>query len=668
MKTGSSSSSGCSPPSHLLLFFFFLSFSHAQQSYISNFQLNCYNTNSSSALGYSCNAPQSSCSSFLIFRAQSPYVSPALISFLLSADAANISRLNSVSDVAPLPAGRLIVIPIPCSCSGKFYQHNASYTLKTLSETYFTVANDTYQGLSTCQTLIDQNPFDSRSLSVGNQLVVPLRCACPTLNQTETGIKYLVSYIIASGDDIRAIAQIFNADYQAVLSANELNEKSTIYPFTTLLIPLPSEPTEISIVPPPSSPPPNVPNPPPPPHSDGGSINAALIVGVAAGVFFLLLLGILLYLFFRLKRQRRTRQSLKKESASEIEEYRRPAFKEEEEKKKTLRSPLASTVREMLDWIAVYTFEELLNATGGFDEEHRIQGSVYLGVINGDAPAAIKRVEGDVTREIKILKHISHSNVIKLSGLCLHEENTYMIYEFAEMGSLSDWLQHKNTAGAGDSSSLNWKQRIQIARDVADGLNYLHNYSNPPYIHKNLKSSNVLLGRDFRAKIANLGMARPTEDGGREQVTRHVVGTQGYLAPEYLEHGLITPMLDVFAFGVVLLELLSGREAIFVREDEKNREALLWKAIEGVLLHGEEGKSAAGVRGFVDGCLGDDYPLDLAVAMAELAKRCVSRDAGSRPNMDELLLALSAIHNSTREWNVEEEAGGSSSGSAIPKR
>ncbi|KAK8963036.1 Protein LYK5 [Platanthera guangdongensis] len=661
MKTPSSSSSCCSPPSHLLLFvflFFFLSFSHAQQSYISNFQLNCYDTNSSSALGYSCNAPQSSCSSFLIFRAQSPYVSPALISFLLSADVANISRLNSVSDVAPLPAGRLIVIPIPCSCSGKFYQHNASYTLKTLSETYFTVANDTYQGLSTCQTLIHQNPFDSRSLSVSNQLVVPLRCACPTLNQTETGIKYLVSYIIASGDHIRTIAQIFNADYQAVLSANELNEKSTIYPFTTLLIPLSSEPAEISIVPPPSSPPPNVPNPPPPPHSDGGSSNAALIVGVAAGVFLLLLLGMLLYLFFRLKRQRRTRQSLKKESASEIAEYRRPAFKEE---KKTLRSPLASTVREMLDWIAVYTFEELLNATGGFDEEHRIQGSVYLGVINGDTPAAIKWVEGDVTREIKILKHISHSNVIKLSGLCLHEANTYLIYEFAEMGSLSDWLQH------GDSSSLNWKQRIQIACDVADGLNYLHNYSNPPYIHKNLKSSNVLLGRDFRAKIANLGMARRTEDG-REQVTRHVVGTQGYLAPEYLEHGLITPMLDVFAFGVVLLELLSGREAIFVREDEKSREVLLWKAIGGVLLDGEYGKSTAGVRGFVDGCLGDDYPLDLAIAMAELAKRCVSRDAGSRPTMDELLLALSAIHNSTRDWNVEDEAGGSSSGSAIPKR
>ncbi|KAJ6845562.1 protein LYK5-like [Iris pallida] len=126
-----------------------------------------------------------------------------------------------------------------------------------------------------------------------------------------------------------------------------------------------------------------------------------------------------------------------------------------------------------------------------------------------------------------------------------------------------------------DSAVLSWKQWVRIAYDVADGLNYLHHYASPPYVHKNVKSSNVLLDAEFRAKLANFGLARAVEeygDGGGLHLTRHVVGTHGYMAPEYLEHGLITPKLDVFAFGVVLLELLSGREATYPKDDEDEKE------------------------------------------------------------------------------------------------
>ncbi|KAH0453653.1 hypothetical protein IEQ34_017977 [Dendrobium chrysotoxum] len=628
----------------LLLVLLFFSSCYSQQPYINNVQANCYGSNASSALGYTCNGVEHSCTSFLTFRAKSPYLSPAVIAFLLSADASNISRLNSVTDVGSLSSGELIIIPISCSCSNKFYQHNASYTMKALGETYLDVANETYQGLSTCQALMDQNPFDSLKLAVGDQLVVPLRCACPTINQTKAGIKYLLSYIIEYNDDLSTLAQIFKSDYQSILDANELNEKSTYFPFTTLLIPLTTEPTALSSSRP--SPEPSASETKPPPAGGGGSSHTGLFAGVGVGVGLLLLIGALA-LFFCLRR--REKPPLQNgEPVSNITEYEELPFKSTSLSSPTTPYHLASSLQGALDWMTVYKFEELQKATEYFDEKHRIKGSVYRGVINGDS-AAIKRLKGDVSNEIKILKQISHSSLIRLSGFCLHEGDTYMVYEYAEMGSLSDWLHHMK--GMSDSSCLTWNQRIQIACDVADGLNYLHNYTNPPYVHKNLKSSNVLIAKDFRAKVSNFGLARPLADEeGLQQLTKHVVGTQGYLAPEYLEHGLITPKLDVYAFGVVLLELLSDKEATFEREGEEKGEILLSSAIEEV-LSGEDVRSK--LRGFLDCCLRDDYPFDLAFATAELAKRCVSHDLNSRPSMNELLVSLSAIYNSTLDWNPE---------------
>ncbi|PKA52841.1 Protein LYK5 [Apostasia shenzhenica] len=656
-------SSSSSPPPfllRLLILLLHLLASKAQQPYINNAQLNCYASNASSALGYSCNGLSSSCPSFLTFRARSPYLSPALIAFLLSANTENVSRINSVSDVDPLPSDDLIIVPVPCSCSGpnaQFYQHNASYTIKVNGETYLTVANDTYQGLSSCQALMDQNPIDSRHINVGDVIVVPLRCACPTLNQTRSGIKYLVSYLVTWEDDVPTIAQRFNADYPSVLAANQLNEKSIIYPFTTLLIPLRTEPTAIAS---PPSPAPDV--SPPPPAGSGGSSHKWVFVGVGIGVGVLLILGVPA-LFFCLRR--RPQEMKEKPVSGSGVEYGALPSKPSSSPSPATPSPLPSSViQRMLDSMKLYEFEELERATGNFGEDHSVIGAVYRAVINGDS-AAVKRLEGNASNEINILKQISHSSIIKLSGFCLHEGNTYMVYEFADLGSLSDWIHHKKKMN--DSYCLTWKQRIQIACDIADGLNYLHNYSNPPYIHNNLKSSNVLLGQGFRAKISNFCLARPVgeeEEGGMNQLTRHIVGTVSYMAPEYLEHGLITPKVDVFAFGVVLLELLSGQEATFAGEDERKRGLFLWAAIDDV-LSGEDVRRK--LRGFVDNCLRDEYPFDLAFAMAELAKRCASNDAASRPTMIEVLVSLSAIYNSTLDWEPEDLSR-SFSGSAIYRR
>ena len=132
------------------------------------------------------------------------------------------------------------------------------------------------------------------------------------------------------------------------------------------------------------------------------------------------------------------------------------------------------------------------------------------------------------------------------------------------------------------------------------------------------------------------------------------MGTQGYLAPEYLEHGLITHKLDVFAFGVILLELLSGKEAAFA-DAETGEEALLWEAAEEALVaDGGEDVDRVKVRAFADPRLHGDYPVDLALAVAALALRCVAREPRARPAMDEVFVSLSAVYNSTLDWDPSD--------------
>ncbi|OVA00190.1 Protein kinase domain [Macleaya cordata] len=667
------------------LFFFFF-FCNAQQTYINNKQLDCYNyKNDSFTNGYSCNGPDTSCTSYLTFRSHPPnYDSANSIGYLLGSEPSMIAKINNITDVDKIPLDKLVIVPVSCSCStsSNLYQHNTRYILKYSSETYFSVANDTYQGLTTCQALMTRNPdYESRNLSVGLNLVVPLRCACPSRNQTAAGVKYLLSYLITWGDSISSIAETFSGgggggggggvDPQSVYDANELEPDSTIFPFTTVLVPLKSEPKMIqatSLIPPPTDQSSLPPTPPIEPKTNNTSSKkwVWIGIGIGSGLLLLVLSGFLVWFLGH----RRSKQS--KEPFPEVKRVVvvGDSSADEYNSKQTSHgnrdsywSVSSEGVRYAMDSLILYRFEELQTATGFFREENRIKGSVYRGVMNGDN-AAIKRMKGDVSNEINILKQINHSNVIRLSGFCIHEGNTFLVYEFVENGSLSDWLHHNHDENK-KYHSLGWKQRVQIAYQVADGLNYLHNDANPPYIHKDLKSSNILLDGNMRAKIANFGVARSivmennqeeevdSGGGGGEQMqlTMHVVGTQGYMAPEYLENGVITPKLDVFAFGVVILELLSGREAATPSESDNEkteRDVLLSESIK-MVLEGENVREK--LINFIDPSLKQDYPLDLVFSMAQLAMDCVAPDLTSRPTMLNVFMSLSKILSSSLDWD-----------------
>lgn len=623
-------------------------------------------------MGFVCNGAAKSCVSYLTFRANPTYNSPVDIAYLFNADASQIARINNISDVGTIPTDTLVVVPVNCSCSGQFYQHNASYVLKGTSETYYSIANETYQGLTTCQSLEAQNPYNFRTLVANMKVHVPVRCACPTLNQTRSGFEYLLAYLVVFGDYYEVIASMFNVDLQSIYDANELSSEHLIYPFTPLLIPLKSEPTHIntsliSLPPPPS--PPQLPITPAPPSNSSSHKWVFIGVGIGVGVLLLLLLiGFILW-FFRYR---------KPGSASF------PGSKNYEDKKFDSESvdvnkgfpqveskSWSEGVRSATESLTFYKYEDLQNATDFFSEANRIKGSVFRGNFKGDY-AAVKMIKGQAMGEINVLKQINHSNIIRLSGFCLHDGNTYLVYEYAERGCLGDLLhdQNKGIGGFGLSAkegysisgTLSWKQRIQIAYDVADALNYLHNYANPPYIHKNLKSSNILLDGNMRAKVSNFSLARTmTSDNQHEeeeelnlQMTRHVIGTHGYMAPEYIENGLVTPKLDVFAIGVVILELLSGREAVRnVGEVRKDGEEELLYAIINKVLDGENVREK--LRDFMDPHLRRNYPLDLAYSVAQLAKNCVAPDLNTRPPLAEVFVTLSKILSSSLDWDPSDE-------------
>lgn len=167
--------------------------------------------------------------------------------------------------------------------------------------------------------------------------------------------------------------------------------------------------------------------------------------------------------------------------------------------------------------------------------------------------------------ELKVLTHVHHLNLVRLIGYCV-ENCLFLVYEFIDNGNLSQHLQRTGYA------PLSWATRVQIALDSARGLEYLHEHVVPVYVHRDIKSANILLDKDFRAKIADFGLAKLTEVGSMSQsLSTRVAGTFGYMPPE-ARYGEVSPKVDVYAFGVVLYELLSAKQAI-VRSSESVSES-----------------------------------------------------------------------------------------------
>ncbi|GLJ23039.1 hypothetical protein SUGI_0434780 [Cryptomeria japonica] len=605
----------------------------AQEAYAGNKLFDC-NDNSSESSGYACNGAERSCSTYALFHAQAPnYLSLLNISRLFNMSTSEMTSSNNITiESAELQQAQPVLIPLQCGCTGNHSQANLRYKLSE-GDTYFSLTK-VFQGLTSCQALVKQNtnPEGIYSLSLAKNILIPLRCACPTTEQIKRGFNHLLSYAVKKGDTLDSIAEAFNTSIYDIVFANTLQGSNpTVIFHVSLLVPLKSKPVILPVMQAreEGSPQPrgiSTTNP-----KKRVRLEVGAYVGIAVGTVAITSAIVVSFLLARRK------QSLKKLHLSHKNpDIPRAEDKDDGERKSTSNKVIITNMITDLS-LTFYTFEQLQKATDNFNPDCRIEGSVYCGTFSG-VLLAIKKTKADNSKELRILHKLHHVNLIGFLGVCIGDDHSYMVFEYAENGSLSDWLHGglamKNKFISSCSRFLTWNQRLQICLDVARGLQYIHTCTQPCYVHKDIKCSNILLNGDFNAKIANFGMAKSSEN--TDIFTKHISGTHGYMAPEYLSDGLVTPMMDVYAFGVILLEILSGKPAV----SKRGKNFLLADTISPLL----EGDNAVeNLRGWMDQSLHEVYCIDQALALAKLALSCVEKDPSMRPAMDEITFRLSRL-------------------------
>lgn len=286
--------------------------------------------------------------------------------------------------------------------------------------------------------------------------------------------------------------------------------------------------------------------------------------------------------------------------------------------------------------VAMMDFSVLDSATGKFSENNILGkggfGCVYRACLDRGVVAAVKKlnccrqeVEKEFENELEFLGKIRHPNVISVLGYCIHEDTRLLVYELMQNGSLETQLH-----GPSNGSALSWYIRLKIALDAARGLEHLHEHCNPLIIHRDIKSSNILLDSDFNAKISDFGLA--IYGGNHNKADLKPSGTVGYVAPEYLLDGQLTEKSDVYAFGVVLLELLLGRKPVEKIGDSHCQSIVSW-AIPQI-------SDRTKLPNIIDPVIRNTMDLRHLYQVAAVAVLCVQPEPSYRPLITDVLHSL----------------------------
>ncbi|KAK4380624.1 hypothetical protein RND71_002486 [Anisodus tanguticus] len=296
----------------------------------------------------------------------------------------------------------------------------------------------------------------------------------------------------------------------------------------------------------------------------------------------------------------------------------------------------------------------LRNVTKNFSPENELGrggfGVVYKGELDDGTQIAVKRMEAGIISnkaldefrsEITVLSKVRHRHLVSLLGYSVEGSERILVYEYMPQGALSRHLFHWKKFKL---EPLSLKKRLNIALDVARGMEYLHTLAHQSFIHRDLKSSNILLGDDFRAKVSDFGLVKLAPDGEKSVVTR-LAGTFGYLAPEYAVTGKITTKADVFSFGVVLMELLTGMMALDEDRPEESQYLVSW------FWNNKSSKEK--LMAAVDPALDmKDEIFESISTVAELAGHCTAREPGQRPDMGHSVNVLSPL---VEKWKPLED-------------
>ncbi|KAM5554492.1 hypothetical protein ABKV19_022733 [Rosa sericea] len=313
--------------------------------------------------------------------------------------------------------------------------------------------------------------------------------------------------------------------------------------------------------------------------------------------------------------------------------------------------------------LRVFTFQELRQATNDFSRLLKIGeggfGNVYKGSIKpaeskGDpVVVAIKKLNNDGLQghkqwvaEVQFLSIVEHPNLVKLIGYCAVDGERgiqrLLVYEYMPNRSLEDHLFNRTYP------PIPWETRLQIILGSAQGLAYLHEGLEVQVIYRDFKCSNVLLDENFKPKLSDFGLAREGPMLGHTHVSTAVVGTYGYAAPDYIETGHLTTKSDVWSFGVVLYEILTGRRSL-----ERNRPRTEQKLLEWVKQFPPESKRFGLM---MDPRLGSSYFSSAARKIAKLADSCLSKSAKDRPTMSQVVETLKQIIQDSEEGNRSERS------------
>ncbi|XP_048493695.1 leucine-rich repeat receptor protein kinase HPCA1 isoform X2 [Beta vulgaris subsp. vulgaris] len=286
-----------------------------------------------------------------------------------------------------------------------------------------------------------------------------------------------------------------------------------------------------------------------------------------------------------------------------------------------------------------FSYDELKKCTTSFSERNQIgsggYGKVYKGVLTDGQQVAIKRAQHgskqggvEFKTEIELLSRVHHKNLVGLLGFCFEQGEQMLVYEYMPNGSLRDSLSGKS------GIHLDWKRRLRIALGSARGLAYLHELANPPIIHRDVKSTNILLDENLTAKVADFGLCKLVSDSTKGHVSTQVKGTLGYLDPEYYLTQQLTEKSDVYSFGVVMLELVSAKQPI-------TKGKYIVREVKMIMNKNDE--ELCGLKAMIDPIIKIIPNLIGFRKFVELAMQCVEETASDRPTMSDVVKEIENI-------------------------
>jgi hypothetical protein len=572
---------------------------------------------------FSCNV-SAPCDTYVVYRTQSSgYLDLGSISDLFGTSRARIASANNLDLAAEdgvLLSGQPLLVPVRCGCTGNLSFANVTYPIRS-GDIFYNLAITSYENLTDHNLIHELNPAaEPTNLQIGQEVTVPIFCRCPTRSERSRGVQSLITYVWQQDDTVSKVSSLMNATVDDIAEANNVTTSYASVMGPAMLIPVRQRPQLPTLLYAASA-----------GNDKSASRRRGIIIGATVSAGSLVALAALLVAILAHRRYRKKASvRLGARFVSPKLSWSKNQYGLESSNsfahmiKGGGDNKLLTGVSQFIDKPIIFVEEEIMEATMNLDERCRIGSSYYRAKLDGEL-FAVKPAKGDVSAELRMMQMVNHANLIRLAGISIGVDGDYafLVYEFAEKGSLDKWLYQKPPTSALPSSShsptvatLSWVQRLRIALDVANGLLYMHEHTQPSMVHGDIRARNILLTADFRARISSFSLARPATDDDAATSS------------------------DVFAFGLLLLELLSGRRAVEARVGSEI--GMLWKEIRAV-LEATGDKREAKLRKWMDPALGSDYQVDAALSLAGMARACTEDDAARRPKMAEVAFSLSVL-------------------------